>query len=535
QSFMGAPRRPDVDDLRNLSAAIVVDQERMAANSRSTVGTATDTYTRLRVMFSRLGTPFVGGPNRFSFNDPQGMCPTCEGSGRTSGIDLDALIDRSKSLDEGPILFPGYAVDSWPWQIFADSGFFDRSKPLADYSDDEMQRFLYGDTVKVKVGTMNLTYEGLVSKIRRSYLSKDPDALQPHIRAAVDRFAVFIECPDCNGARLAPEALACRIAGRNIADCAAMQISDLAGFLDTLELDESAASVGPMRDALRADLQALVDIGLGYLSLNRPAATLSGGEAQRVKMVRHVGSPLTDLTYVFDEPTVGLHAHDIERMNHLLLRLRDKGNTVLVVEHKPAVMRIADHIVDLGPGAGSEGGRVMFEGPYDGLRRSGTVTGEHLGSRQSVKTEPRSPTGRLRIEHASTHNLRNVSVDVPLGVLTAVTGVAGSGKSTLVHQHLVAGNDAAGSGMVTAVDQAPIRGSRRSNPGTYTGVLDGVRAQFAKAHGVKPGLFSFNSDGACPGCSGLGMVYSDLVFMAGVASLCEQCEGKRFTPEVLAM
>ncbi|MFH8929843.1 ATP-binding cassette domain-containing protein [Streptomyces pristinaespiralis] len=523
QSFMPSLGRPDVDALHNLSAAIVVDQERMGANSRSTVGTATDAYTMLRIVFSRLGTPHIGTSGAFSFNLPEGMCPRCEGVGQVSDIDIDQLVDRDKSLNEGAITVPNFAVDSWYWQIMANSGFYDPDKKLRDFTEQEWADFLHKPQVKVKVGSNNFTYEGLLLKVQRTMLTKDRDAMQSHIRAFVDRAVVFRECPDCGGTRLTAAALSSKIDGVNIAECSAMQISDLAKFVRRID----DPGVAPLLAGLRDLLDSLVEIGLGYLSLDRPAGTLSGGEAQRVKMVRHLGSSLTDVTYVFDEPTVGLHPHDIRRMNDLLLRLRDKGNTVLVVEHKPEVIEIADHVVDLGPGAGTEGGRICFSGDVPGLRSSGTLTGRHLEHRAGLREQVREPRGQLSIKGADLHNLRDVSVDIPLGVLTVVTGVAGSGKSSLIHGSLPARE-----GVVVA-DQSPIRGSRRSNPATYTGLLNPIRTAFAKANGVKAALFSANSEGACPKCNGLGLVYTDLAMMAGVASVCEECEGRRFTPEVL--
>ncbi|MEV7168427.1 excinuclease ABC subunit UvrA [Streptomyces sp. NPDC093224] len=523
QSFMPSLGRPDVDGLHNLSAAIVVDQERMGAGSRSTVGTATDAYTMLRIVFSRLGSPHIGTSSAFSFNNPEGMCPRCEGVGQVSDIDVDQLVDRELSLNEGAITVPGYAVDSWYWQNMANSGFFSPDTPLKDFTEQEWADFLHKGAVKVKSGSNGFTYEGLITKISRTYLAKDRESMQPHIRAFVDRAVVFADCPDCGGSRLSAAALSSRIQGVNIAECASMQISELAEFVGRID----DPSVAPMLANLRGLLDSLVEIGLGYLSLDRPSGTLSGGEAQRVKMVRHLGSSLTDVTYVFDEPTTGLHPHDIRRMNDLLLRLRDKGNTVLVVEHKPEVIAIADHVVDLGPGAGTAGGQLCYSGDVAGLRASGTLTGRHLGHRTRLRETVRTPRGHLSVKGADLHNLKDVSVEVPLGVLTVVTGVAGSGKSSLIHGYL-AGRD----GVVVA-DQSPIRGSRRSNPATYTGVLGPIRTAFAKANGVKAALFSANSEGACPKCNGIGLVYTDLAMMAAVASVCEECEGKRFTPEVL--
>ncbi len=523
QSFMAAPGRPDVDQLRNLSTAIVVDQERMGANSRSTVGTATDAHTMLRIVFSRIGEPTVGPSTAFSFNLPDGMCQECEGIGKVNSIDVDPLVDRELSLTEGAITVPNFAVDSWYRQSLAHSGFVDPDKKLRDYTEQEWADFLHKPATKVKYGTMNTNYEGLVVKVQRLYLSKDKEAVQPHIRAFIERAVTFSRCPVCRGARLNEAALSSRIDGKNIADCSAMQINDLAAFVRAVD----APAAAPLLRTLSETLDSLVEIGLGYLSLNRESGTLSGGEAQRVKMVRHLGSSLTDVTYVFDEPTVGLHPHDVARMNDLLLRLRDKGNTVLVVEHKPETIEIADHVVDLGPGAGPAGGRVCYTGSVAGLRASDTLTGRHLDHRVTLRETFRTPTGHLPIRGASLHNLQNVDVDVPLGVLTVVTGVAGSGKSSLIHGSLSTRKD------VRVVDQSAIRGSRRSNPATYTGLLDPIRAAFAKANGVKAALFSANSAGACPKCKGIGLVYTDLAMMAGVASVCEQCEGRRFTPEVL--
>jgi excinuclease ABC A subunit len=548
QGFMPNLGRPDVDALHNLSAAIIVDQERMGANARSTVGTATDAHTLLRIVFSRLGKPHIGPSTAFSFNVPSvrgqgaitvergageterrsfsvtgGMCPRCEGMGSVTDIDLTQLYDDSKSLAEGAITIPGYTADGWMVRIFTESGFLDPDKPIRDYTETELHDFLHREPTKVKVNTINLTYEGLIPRVQKSFLSKDPDALRPHLRAFVDRAVTFTACPECGGSRLNEAARSSKIKGINIADACAMQISDLAEWVR--DLDEP--SVAPLLATLRHTLDSFVEIGLGYLSLDRPSGTLSGGEAQRTKMIRHLGSALTDVTYVFDEPTVGLHPHDVQRMNDLLLRLRDKGNTVLVVEHEPEVIEVADHVVDLGPGAGTAGGAICFEGTVAGLRSSGTLTGKHLDHRTPLRERPRTPTGQLAITGATLHNLKNVSVDVPLGVLTVVTGVAGSGKSSLIQGSLQRREG------VTLVDQSAIRGSRRSNPATYTGLLDPIRSAFAKANGVKAALFSANSAGACPNCNGIGLVYTDLAMMAGVATVCEQCEGKRFTPEVL--
>ena len=549
QSFMATPARPDVDSLENLTAAIIVDQERMGANARSTVGTATDAYDMLRVIFSRLGQPHIGPSSAFSFNVPAGtisgaitlekgksetesreititggMCAECEGLGRVSTVDVDALVDRDKSLGEGAITFPNFQPGTWYHRIFVDSGFFDPDRKLRDFTDAEWQRLLYGPEAKVKTELVTLTYDGLVDKIRRLYLVKDADSLQPSLRSAVERIATFAPCPTCEGTRLNAAARSSKIRGRNIAECASMQISDLAIFLR--ELDDP--SVAPIVKGLRETLDSMVHIGLGYLSLDRESSTLSGGEAQRTKMVRHLGSSLTDMTYVFDEPTIGLHAHDVQQMNGLLERLRDKGNTVLVVEHEPEVIRIADHVVDMGPGAGSHGGEIVYEGPFAGLSASGTLTARHLDVAQTVKETPRAPSGSIPIRNARLHNLKDVSIDVPTGVLVAVTGVAGSGKSSLIHGCLPRTDPA-----VTVIDQAAIRGSRRSNPATFTGILEPIRKAFASANGVKPALFSANSEGACPECKGLGLIYTDLAFMAGVVSVCEVCEGRRFTDEVL--
>ncbi|HLU71713.1 MAG TPA: excinuclease ABC subunit UvrA, partial [Nonomuraea sp.] len=524
QGFMPPLNRPDVDALHNLSAAIIVDQERMGANARSTVGTATDTYTMLRLVFSRIATPHVGPAYAFSFNTPQGMCPACEGLGHITDIDVDELVDRELSLNEGAIKAPGFAVDSWYWQVMANSGFYDPAVKLKDFTPQQWEDLLHKPTTKVKVGTSNLTYEGLVVRVRKQYLGKDRESLKGQQRAFADRAIKLVRCPDCDGARINEAARSARIDGLNIAECSAMQIDELAAFLRRID----DRTVGPALDTLLATLDSLVEIGLGYLSLDRESATLSGGEAQRVKMVRHLNSSLSDATYVFDEPTAGLHPHDIQRMNELLIKLRDKGNTVLVVEHKPEMIAIADFVADLGPGAGSHGGRLCYTGDLAGLRASGTLTGRYLDHRVSLREKVREPSGWLPIRGANLHNLRDVDVDLPLGVLTVVTGVAGSGKSSLIHGY-VAGRD----GVVVA-DQSPIRGSRRSNPATYTGLLDSIRAAFAKANGVKPALFSANSEGACPACKGIGLIYTDLAMMAGVSTVCEDCEGKRFTPEVLA-
>jgi len=549
QGFMPALARPDVDVLDGLTTAIIVDQKRMGADPRSTVGTATDASAMLRILFSRLGQPHIGSPQAFSFNVASasgagavtlqragqtvkerrsfsvtgGMCPRCEGRGSVSDIDLSQLYDDGKSLNEGALTIPGYTPGGWGYRLYSESGFYDPDKPIGKFTKKERQDFLYHEPVRMKIGGINQTYEGLVLRLQRSILSKDPEALQPHLRAFVDRAVTFATCPGCGGTRLSEGARSSKIGGVSIADACAMQVSDLAAWVAGL----AEPSVAPLLGSLRQLLDSFTEIGLGYLALERPAGTLSGGEAQRVKMIRQLGSSLTDVTYVFDEPTVGLHPHDIARMNGLLLRLRDKGNTVLVVEHKPEMIAIADHVVDLGPGAGTAGGRVCFEGTVAGLRASGTVTGRHLGDRAALKQEVRAPSGALEIRHASTHNLRDVSVDVPLGVLCVVTGVAGSGKSSLVH-----GSVPKGAGVVY-VDQGAIRGSRRSNPATYTGLLDPVRGAFAKANGVKPALFSANSEGACPNCNGAGVTYTDLGMMAGVATVCEECEGRRFQAAVL--
>ena len=547
QGMMPSLSRPDVDLLEGLTTAIVVDQERIGANPRSTLGTVTDTNALLRLLFSRLATPPAGPPVAFSFNVPArtasgvmtsatgekqivreavyhgGMCPRCEGRGTVSDIDLSELIDEDKSLNEGAITVPGYKAGGWSVRFFTESGYLDGDKLIRDYSETERHDLLYRDATKRKIGGANLTYEGLVPQVRRSMLAKDRDALQPHLRAFVDRAVTFITCPDCDGTRLAASARASKIRGISIADACAMQISDLARWVR--DLDEP--SVAPLLRNLRNLLDKFVEIGLGYLSLDRPSGTLSGGEAQRTKLISHLGSALTDVTYVFDEPTIGLHPHDIRRMNDLLLQLRDKGNTVLVVEHKPETIAIADHVVDLGPGAGSAGGTVCFEGTVDGLRDSGTLTGRHLEDRARLKDSVRTPTGAMRIRGASTHNLRDVDVDVPLGVLCVVTGVAGSGKTSLIHGNL-AGRDG-----VVVVDQSAIKGSRRSNPATYTGLRDPIRKAFATANGVGPALFSANSEGACPTCNGNGVVYTSLGFMDTVATTCEECEGKRFQAAVL--
>ena len=548
QGFMPTLARPDVDVLDGLTTAIIVDQERMGANARSTVGTATDANAMLRILFSRLGKPHIGSPQAFSFNVASahgagaitvergstkavkktfsitgGMCPRCEGMGAVTDFDLTALYDASKSLNEGALTVPGYSMDGWYGRIFRGCGLFDPDKPIRKYTKKELHDLLHKEPTKIKVEGINLTYAGLIPSIQKSYLSKDVDAMQPHVRAFVERAVTFTTCPECDGTRLSAAARSSKIHGVNIADACAMQINELARWVGGL----ADPSVAPLLASLRHSLDAFVEIGLGYLSLDRPSGTLSGGEAQRTKMIRHLGSSLTDVTYVFDEPTVGLHPHDIQRMNGLLLRLRDKGNTVLVVEHKPETIAIADRVVDLGPGAGAAGGKVVFEGTVEGLRASGTLTGRHLDDRASLKPSVRAPSGALKVRGASTHNLKKVSVDIPLGVLVVVTGVAGSGKSSLIHGS-VSGKEA-----VVAVDQGAIRGSRRSNPATYTGLLDPIRAAFAKANGVKPALFSPNSEGACPACNGAGVIYTDLGMMAGVATTCEECEGRRFQAEVL--
>ncbi len=550
QGFMPAQARPDVDVLDGLTTAIIVDQERMGANARSTVGTATDANAMLRILFSRLGQPHIGSPNAYSFNVPSvkasgaitvergagktktekatfnrlgGMCPRCEGMGSVNDIDLSALYDDSKSLNEGPFTIPGYSADGWYGRIYSGTGFLDPDKPIRKYTKKELHDLLYKEPIKIKVDGINLTYEGLIPKIQKSFLSRDVDALQPHIRAFVERAVTFTTCPECDGARLSQPALSSKIKGKNIADACSMQISDLADWFRVLD----EPSVAPLLAGLQHLLDSFAEIGLGYLSLDRPSGTLSGGEAQRVKMIRHLGSSLTDVTYVFDEPTIGLHPHDIQRMNDLLLRLRDKGNTVLVVEHKPEMIAIADHVIDLGPAAGAAGGEVVFEGSVGGLRSSETLTWRHLDDRTALKPSVRTPSEVLEVRGASAHNLQDVDVDIPLGVLVVVTGVAGSGKSSLIHGS-VSGRDG-----VVSVDQGAIRGSRRSNPATYTGLLEPIRKAFAKANGVKPGLFSANSDGACPTCNGAGVIYTDLAMMAGVATTCEECEGKRFQAEVL--
>ncbi|MFD5473007.1 ATP-binding cassette domain-containing protein [Streptomyces sp. NPDC127105] len=549
QGFMPTLARPEVDVLDGLTTAIIVDQQRMGGDPRSTVGTATDANAMLRILFSRLGQPHIGSPKAFSFNVPSisgagavtveragktvkerrsfsitgGMCPRCEGRGTVSDVDLTQLYDDSKSLTEGALTIPGYKPGGWNYRLYSESGFFDADKPIRKYTEQELHDFLHREPTRMKIAGINMTYEGLIPRIQKSMLSKDREAMQPHIREFVDRAITFTDCPECGGTRLSEAARSSRIGGTSIADACAMQISDLAAWVRGLD----EPSMAPLLATLQQTLDSFVEIGLGYLSLDRPSGTLSGGEAQRVKMIRHLGSSLTDVTYVFDEPTTGLHPHDIQRMNDLLLRLRDKGNTVLVVEHKPETIAIADHVVDLGPGAGTAGGAVCFEGTVEGLRAGGTLTGRHLDDRASVKKTVRKPTGTLEIRGADAHNLRGVDVDIPLGTLVVVTGVAGSGKSSLVH-----GSIPAGAGVVS-VDQGAIRGSRRSNPATYTGLLEPIRKAFAKANGVKPALFSANSEGACPTCNGAGVIYTDLAMMAGVATTCEECEGKRFEASVL--
>ena len=549
QGFMPALTRPDVDVLDGLTTAIAVSQERMGSDPRSTVGTATDANAMLRILFSRLGEPHIGGPKAYSFNVASvsgagavtlrkngaqvkerrsfaiigGMCPRCEGRGTVQDFDLTALYDAAKSLNEGALIIPGYSMEGWYGRIFRECGYFDPDAPIATFTTKQLNDLLYKEPTRIKVDGINVTYEGLIPKITKSMLSKDVDAMQPHIRAFVERAITFDTCPECSGTRLSEAARSSKVAGKSIADVCAMQISDLAEWVRALDLPQ----VAPLTDALHELLDSFVRIGLGYLSLDRPAGTLSGGEAQRTKMIRHLGSALTDITYVFDEPSVGLHPHDIERMSGLLRRLRDKGNTVLVVEHKPEVIEIADHVVDLGPGAGAQGGQVCFEGSVEGLRESDTMTGRHLNDRARLKPEVRSATGAFEVRGASTHNLRDVDLDIPLGVLVVVTGVAGSGKSSLVSGS-VANRDG-----VVWVDQAPIKGSRRSNPATYTGLLEPIRKAFAKANGVKPALFSSNSEGACPVCNGSGVIETDLGVMASVAVVCDECDGKRFDQAVL--
>jgi excinuclease UvrABC ATPase subunit len=549
QGFMPTLARPEVDFLDGLTTAIIVDQERMGANPRSTVGTATDANAMLRILFSRLGKPHIGPPTAFSFNVPTriasgvmtadkgqgektivrkavyqgGMCPRCEGMGSVNDFDLTALYDDTKSLSEGGLTIPGYSMDGWYGRIFSGTGYFDMDKPIGKYTKKELHDLLYKEPTKIKVEGINLTYEGVIPKIQKSMLSKDVDAMQPHVRAFVERAITFTICPDCDGTRLSKEARSSKIKGKNIADLCAMQLTDLADWVR--DLDEP--SVAPLLGGLQHLLDAFAEIGLGYLSLDRSSGTLSGGEAQRTKMIRHLGSSLTDVTYVFDEPTIGMHPHDIERMNNLLLQLRDKGNTVLVVEHKPETIAIADHVVDLGPGAGTAGGTVCFEGTVDSLRRSDTITGRHFDDRASLKESVRSSSGALEVRGASTHNLQDVDVDLPLAVLCVITGVAGSGKSSLIHGS-VAGREG-----VVVIDQGAIRGSRRSNPATYTGLLDPIRKAFAKANGVKPALFSSNSEGACPSCNGAGVIYTELGIMNTVESICEECEGRRFQASVL--
>ncbi|MGW5478924.1 ATP-binding cassette domain-containing protein [Streptomyces sp. NPDC004008] len=548
QGFMPTLARPEVDVLDGLTTAIIVDQQRMGADPRSTVGTATDANAMLRILFSRLGEPHIGPPSAYAFNVPSvrasgaitvergtqkavkatftrtgGMCPRCEGRGAVSDLDLTQLYDDSMSLTEGAITVPGYKAGGWNYRLYSESGFYDPDKPIRDYTKRELHDFLHREPTRMKIAGINMTYEGLIPRIQKSMLSKDREAMQPHIREFVDRAVTFTVCPECDGTRLSEGARVSKIKGISIADACAMQISDLADWVRGLD----EPSVAPLLVKLQHTLDSFTEIGLGYLALDRPSGTLSGGEAQRTKMIRHLGSSLTDVTYVFDEPTTGLHPHDIQRMNGLLLRLRDKGNTVLVVEHKPEVIAIADHVVDLGPGAGTAGGTICFEGTVEGLRAGGTITGRHLDDRASVKESVRKPTGVLEIRGATTHNLRDVDVDIPLGVLTVITGVAGSGKSSLVH-----GSVPADTGVIS-VDQSAIRGSRRSNPATYTGLLDPIRKAFAKVNGVKPALFSANSEGACPTCNGAGVIYTDLAMMAGVATTCEDCEGKRFEASVL--
>ncbi|WP_460580677.1 ATP-binding cassette domain-containing protein [Humibacter ginsengisoli] len=577
QGFMPSLARPDVDVLEGLTTAITVDQERIGSDPRSTVGTATDANAMLRILFSRLGEPHIGSPQAYSFNVASvsgsgavtidraqggqtkerrsfsitgGMCPRCEGRGTVQDFDLTRLYDAGKSLDDGALLVPNHTRDSWYVRIYRESGFLDPAKPIAKYSKRELNDLLYRDPTRIKVNGINVWYMGLIQRIQQSFLSKDLDAMQPHIRAFVERAITFGTCPECGGTRLNEGARSSKIDGVSIADACGMQITDLTEWVRGLvtratgstgsgagdaataapadpEDDTRFRPMAPLLKSLLHLLESFVEIGLGYLSLDRSSGTLSGGEAQRTKMIRHLGSALTDVTYVFDEPSIGLHPHDVQRMNRLLLRLRDKGNTVLVVEHKPELIEIADHAVDLGPGAGAAGGSICFEGTVDGLRASDTVTGRHLGDRARLKESVRRASGALEVRGANTHNLQNVDVDIPLGVLVVVTGVAGSGKSSLI-----TGSVSPREGVVT-VDQTPIKGSRRSNPATYTGLLDPIRKAFAKANGVKPALFSSNSEGACPVCNGAGVIYTDLGIMATVQTTCEECGGKRFSAEVL--
>ncbi|MBC9935395.1 MULTISPECIES: excinuclease ABC subunit UvrA [unclassified Leucobacter] len=550
QGFMPTLSRPDVDLLEGLTTAIIVDQERIGSNPRSTLGTVTDVNAMLRIIFSRLAKPSLGSAQAYSFNVPSvrasgaitvdkgegksqavkttynrtgGMCPRCEGMGSVTDFDLTALFDDSKSLSEGALRIPGYSMDGWYGRIFSGSGFFPMDRPIRDFSKKQLHDLLNKEPSKIKVDGINVTFEGIIPKMQKSMLSKDVESLQPHVRAFVERAITFTTCPECAGTRLAEATRNSKIGEVSIADACAMQVSDLAGWIRGLD----EPSVAPLLEALSATLDSFVEIGLGYLSLDRPSGTLSGGEAQRTKMIRHLGSSLTDVTYVFDEPTIGLHPHDISRMNGLLLRLRDKGNTVIVVEHKPEVIVIADHVVDLGPRAGTAGGEIVYEGSVDGLRSSGTLTGRHLDDRATLKTVTRTPVGALEVRGADTHNLKDVDVDIPLGILTVLTGVAGSGKSSLINGSIAGRDD------VVLIDQSAIKGSRRSNPATYTGMLEPIRKAFAKANSVRPALFSANSEGACPACSGAGVIYTDLAMMAGVASVCEECGGKRFQAEVL--
>ncbi len=548
QGFMPSVPRPDVDVLAGLTTAIVVSQDRLGANPRSTVGTATDANALLRVLYSRFAEPAIGGASAYSFNIPTqrtsgiresvtgqrtvvadevylgGMCPGCEGRGQVSQLDVSQLIDETRSLDDGAILVPGYTADGWQVRTYAQSGFVDPTIPIAQLSAEQRHDLLYREPTKVKISGINLTYEGLIPKITKSLLSKDVDAMQPHIRAFVERVATFARCPDCDGTRLTDAARSARIDGVSIADACRMQVTDLAAWVRALDLPEA----GPLLGALGANLDAFVTLGLGYLSLERPSGTLSGGEAQRIKLLRHLGSALTDVTYVFDEPTIGLHPHDIERMNTLLLQLRDKGNTVLVVEHKPETIAIADHVVDLGPGAGSAGGEVCFEGTLAQLRAADTTTARHLGDRAQLKAVLRTATGAIEVRGASANNLQAVDVDIPRGVLVAVTGVAGSGKSSLIH-----GSVTPAPGVVT-IDQSGIKGNRRSSPATYTGLLEPIRKAFAKANSVAPALFSANSEGACPTCKGAGVIVTELGFMDSIETPCEECGGRRFRASVLA-
>jgi excinuclease UvrABC ATPase subunit len=529
RNFLPRYAQPDADAIENLSMAIVVDQKHLGGGSHSTVGTITDIYSVLRLLYSRIGQPFVGYSNAFSFNDAQGMCPECNGIGRKMGVDLDKFLDTSKSLNDGAILFPEYAVESWGWNILTQSGLFDNDKKLDDYSDEELNLLLHSKPYKVKMQfggkSVNLTMEGIVERFSHKYITRDVKTYSERTQNAVVPYMTYGPCTLCKGARLSQAALSCKINGYNIAQLAAMEVDELIEVIRAIK-DPVAE---PMVDSLIERLQHMIDIGLEYLSLNRETDTLSGGESQRIKMVKHLSSSLVDILYIFDEPSIGMHPRDVHRLNELLQKLRDKGNSVIVVEHDPDVIKIADHVVDIGPFAGTRGGTIVFEGSFADLLNADTLTGRHMRQSLPIKSSCRAAKGKLSITNARANNLQNVSVDIPTGVLTVVTGVAGSGKSSLIHQTFLRQHPDA-----IVIDQAPVGISSRSNPATYTGIMDEVRKTFSRVNKVSPSLFSFNSKGACENCQGLGVVYTDLAFLDEIKLPCEICGGKRFKEEVLA-